>query len=297
MPSASETIGFIGLGKMGNPMLGHLLGANQKVTVFARRRTMAQMALEQGAVWASSPAELVANCSVVFTMVGGPDDVKDLYLGRDGLLARAKPQTCLIDMTTSTPKLAKRIHQKALQNSLLALDAPVTGGVAGAEKATLTFMVGAEATALDRIRPLLNLIGDKIFHMGGAGSGQLAKSCNQIAVAGIVTGMAEALNLAISAGASVEKTYQVLSSGTASSQLLTTLGRKMLDGDESVGFTISHFGKDLKIAHDLAADKGTDLPATDHCREICKAMQKAGNGDKGLQALLEFYQSRNRLNE
>ncbi len=284
-------IGFIGLGKMGTGMALNLLRAGHEVTVFARNQVQIQPVIAEGANWVDSPARLAACCEVVFTIVGGPDDVEAIYLGKDGLLETAGPKSVLVDMTTSSADLAEEIDKACSRRSVYFLDAPVTGGVAGANAGKLTFMVGGSVDALDRVRPLLEVMGSEIVHMGNSGTGQIAKSCNQIAVAGIILGATEALYHAEKNGIDVEKMSSVLDSGTASSVLLKALKNRLRETGDKATFSISHFIKDLRIASEAAASDGVRFSTVDFCLQYCEAIEKAGGGEAGLQVLLEYYKS------
>ncbi len=275
-------IGFIGSGKMGIPMAGNLLANGEKLAVYARSPAKAEPLIAVGASPCESIAELATDCNIIFTILGGPEDVEELYLGKAGLVLNAGPGTILIDMTTSSPQLAKKLHQKGLEASIRVLNAPVTGGVPAAETGKLCFMVGGDRDALASTIPLLKLMGNKIIHMGKAGAGQTAKACNQIAVAGILLGMSEALSLASSDDIDTEKVFEALNSGTASSTLMSRIGRKMLDGDTSASFTASHFIKDLQIATNIAARHGKTIYGADYCRKLCETLDP----DSGLQDLI-----------
>lgn len=282
-----EAIGLIGLGVMGGAMARRLLAAGHRLHVHARRRDRAAAVLQAGAVWAEDVAALARNCAHVLTIVGGPDDVAALYLGSGGLVAHAAPGACLVDMTTSSPGLARRIAAEAAARGLSALDAPVTGGAPGAEAGTLSFMVGGEAAALQTVRPLLMAMGRNVFAMGPAGSGQLAKAANQIAVAGILLGLAEALSFAEGSGLDAERVQEVLASGTAGGPLMQRLGPKMIAGDPAASFALDHFIKDLGVA--LETPAGGRLAAAGLCRALCREVAAGGGGRKGIQAIIEHY--------
>jgi len=277
-------VGFIGLGVMGGAMVRRLIGAGYEVHIHARNPDRAAPFLEHGAHWAGDVATLARSCRTVFTIVGGPDDVAALYLGGAGLIANAAPGAVVVDMTTSTPDLARQIASKAVDRGLSALDAPVTGGAPGAEAGTLTFMVGGEAGALEAVRPMLWTMGANIFSMGPAGAGQTTKASNQVAVAGILMGLAEALHHAETAGLAPDKVLEVLTTGTAGGPLMRRLGPKMVVGDTTASFAIDRFIKDLGIALDATA-----LPGTTLCRDLYRNLSERGGGAKGLQALIEHY--------
>ena len=197
-------VGWIGTGVMGAAMCGHLLAAGYPVTVFNRTRERAQALLDAGAGWASSPAEVAAASDVVFTIVGFPSDVREVVLGDDGVLAGARPGSVLVDMTTSEPSLAREIAEAARAKQVDALDAPVSGGDVGARNATLVIMVGGSEAAFERVRPLLEKLGQTIVLEGGPGAGQHTKMVNQIAIASGMIGVCEALLYAYRAGLDVE---------------------------------------------------------------------------------------------
>ena len=284
-----QSVGFIGLGIMGGAMVRHVMAAGHAVHVHARNRDRAAPFLREGALWADGAAALARSCATVLTIVGGPEDVAELYLGEDGLVANAAPGDCLVDMTTSAPDLARRIAAEAAGRGVMALDAPVTGGAPGAEAGTLTFMVGGEAAALAAVQPLLEVMGSRVFAMGAAGAGQIAKASNQIAVAGILLGLAEALAFAEASGLAPGKVQEVLATGTAGGPLMQRLGPKMAAGNPEVSFTIEHFIKDLGIAIAAMPEGATRLAAAALCRDHYAGLADAGGGRKGLQALIEYY--------
>ena len=291
LKAATEMIGFIGLGKMGAGMAINLLQSGQEVAVFARERQRIQPVLKAGAKWTKSSADLATSCDCIFTMLGGPEDVRAIYLGDDGLVENARPQTVLVDMTTSSADLARTIGQICAKRSLHFLDAPVTGGVTGAKSGQLTFMVGGAELILDRVAPYLECMGAKICHMGDVGFGQITKSCNQIAVAGILLGATEALNYADTQGLSVDKVNEVLSSGTAASPLIKSLGERLRNDGSKASFSISQFEKDLRIAAESAARNGEKISTVENCLEYCRKLESGDGGESGLQVLLEYYKS------
>ncbi|HMQ92896.1 NAD(P)-dependent oxidoreductase, partial [Amaricoccus sp.] len=194
-----------------------------------------------------------------------------------------------VDMTTSSPDVARRGGAEAAGRGVMALDAPVTGGAPGAEAGTLTFMVGGAPAALAAVRPLLEVMGSRIFAMGAAGAGQIAKAGNQIAVAGILLGLAEALAFAEASGLAPAKLQEVLATGTASGPLMQRLGPRMVGGNAEVSFTIDHFIKDLEIAIAAMPEDAARLAAAELCRDLYAGLAGAGAGRKGLQALIEHY--------
>lgn len=284
-------IGFIGLGKMGSGMALNLLRAGHEVSVFARNRNSIEPVLAAGANLVESPALLAASCDVVFTIVGGPTDVEAIYLGKDGLSDSARPECILVDMTTSSADLAEKIHEVCSKRLVHFLDAPVTGGVSGANSGKLTFMVGGSDEILKRVSPILEVMGSKIVHMGNCGAGQTAKQCNQIAVAGIILGAAESLCHAEINGIDVEKMGDVLESGTASSVLLKALRSRLKETGDKATFSVSQFVKDLRIASEAAAGEGKQFSTVDFCLQYAESIENLGSGEAGLQVLLKYYKS------
>jgi 3-hydroxyisobutyrate dehydrogenase len=290
--SALPRIGFIGTGIMGAPMAGHLLRAGHPLTVFNRTRERAQPLLEAGAAWADSPAAVAAASEIVITIVGFPEDVERTYLGPDGLIAHARPGALLIDMTTSSPSLAERIAREAAARGLQALDAPVSGGDVGARNATLSIMVGGEAAAFERARPVLERMGKTISHMGGPGAGQHTKMANQIVIASTVMGVAEGIAYARAAGLDGARVLAALGPGAAGSAQLAVQGPKMLVGDDAPGFMVKHFLKDLGIALAEAERMRLDLPGLALARRLFERVQaEPGGPERGTQSIIRAYRT------
>ncbi|HSV27348.1 MAG TPA: NAD(P)-dependent oxidoreductase, partial [Sedimentisphaerales bacterium] len=216
-------IGFIGTGVMGCSMAGHLLSAGYRLHIHNRTKPKAQSLIDAGAVWHNSPASLAPLCDVIITIVGFPQDVEQIYLAAEGLLAHAKTGAILIDMTTSRPDLAQRIYAAAKARGVSTLDAPVSGGDKGAREATLSIMVGGETCAFDMALPILRVMGRHIVHQGPAGSGQHVKLVNQVALAGNMLGICEALAYAKAAGLDPQRALQSISAGAAGSWSLANL--------------------------------------------------------------------------
>lgn len=285
-------IGFIGLGVMGNALVRHLLQHNYTVIGCTRTKAKAQDLIDSGMVWAESPAEVAAASEVIFTMVGLPSDVEAVYFDETtGLLAHAKPGTILVDLTTSQPSLAKRIHDVAITKQLHALDAPVTGGDIGAKNATLSIMVGGNIADYHLVYPLLTLFGKSITHYGSAGMGQHAKMANQIAIANNLLGMAELIAYSQAQGIDVTKMLATASSGSAASWQLANNGPKAISGDFAPGFYVAHFIKDMKIAVGEAHSANLTLPGVERVLAIFEALV-ATNPEincLGTQALIQYF--------
>jgi 3-hydroxyisobutyrate dehydrogenase len=278
-------IGWIGTGVMGSPMAGHLIDAGYQVDVFNRTRERAASLIEQGARWRDSPSEVAAEADVVFTMIGYPADVRQTVLGEGRLLEAMRPGSLLIDMTTSEPSLAAEIHAAAKARQIESLDAPVSGGDVGARNATLVIMVGGDASAFERARPLFEVLGKTITHSGEAGAGQHTKMMNQIAIASGMIGLCEALLYAHRAGLDVERALETIKGGAAGSWSLSNYGPRIVSGDFAPGFRIEHFIKDLGIALAESRRMNLSLPGTALAEQLYIAARAQGLGLEGTHAL------------
>ncbi|CAG7624957.1 NAD(P)-dependent oxidoreductase [Paenibacillus allorhizosphaerae] len=279
------TIGFIGIGVMGKSMASHLQRAGYVLHVYSRTRSKAEELIESGAVWHDAPGTLAEACDAVITMVGYPQDVEEIYLGPDGLVNRARPGSCLIDMTTSSPVLAKRIAEAAAARDLHALDAPVSGGDVGAREARLSIMVGGQREAFDAALPLLEKMGTNIVHQGAAGAGQYTKMCNQIAIASNMMGVCEALVYAEHAGLDPSTVLKSIESGAAGSWSLSNLAPRIIGGNFAPGFYVKHFIKDMRIALDSAQEMQLALPGLALACSLYEKLAGMGEADSGTQAL------------
>ena len=281
-----SSIGWIGTGIMGVPMCMHLVRAGYRVFIFNRTKQKAGELLSEGAIWCDSPAEVVRQADVVFTIVGYPDDVREVYFGSKGLLAEPASGRVFIDMTTTEPTLAREIYEKALGFGCFSLDAPVSGGDVGAVKGELSIMVGGDEEVFDSVRPLLGLLGGNIVYQGKAGSGQHAKMCNQITVAGVMIGICENLIYCKKAGLDPRTMLRSVGSGAASSWLLNNLGPRIMDGNYDPGFFVEHFIKDMEIALGESQRMGIDLPGLALVKSLYERASALGHGKLGTQALL-----------
>ncbi|MEK4199406.1 NAD(P)-dependent oxidoreductase [Cytobacillus sp. FSL K6-0265] len=290
MNKEETKIGFIGTGVMGKSMALHLIKAGYTVLLFSRTKEKAAPLISQGASWIDSPKELAKQANIVITMVGYPDDVKSIYLGEDGLIENANPHTYLIDMTTSTPTLAKEIAEKAKQKEMYAIDAPVSGGDIGAKNGTLSIMVGGDEAAYQSIFPILQYMGENIVYQGVAGAGQHTKMANQIAIASNMIGVCEAIIYAEKAGLNSENVLRSITSGAAGSWSLSNLVPRMISGDFSPGFYIKHFIKDMTIALDEAEKMGMETPGLSLAKEMYEKLATDGEGESGTQALYKYWE-------
>ncbi len=283
-----ETIGFIGTGVMGSSMARHLQAAGCKVGIYTRTRARAQALLDLGMKWYDAPAQLAADSDVVISMVGYPCDVESIYMEENGVLS-AKKGGYIVDMTTSSPKLAQRLYAAAKEKGIAALDAPVSGGDSGARNASLAIMVGGDAAAFDALLPVFQAMGKTINYFGGAGCGQYTKMANQIAIAAGMLGVAESLAYAQKMGLEAGKVLETIETGAAGSWSLSNLGRRMLRGDDAPGFYIKHFIKDMRIALESAREAGLELPGLQQAKKLYDQLAAEGMEDKGTQAIIKFY--------
>ena len=267
-------------------MCGHLLGTGYRVTVYSRTRERAEPLIERGAEWASSPVAAAAGSDVVVTMVGFPADVREVVLGPDGVLSAARPGSVLVDMTTSEPSLAREIHDAAQVKGVESVDAPVSGGDVGARNAALSIMIGGDPATVERIRPLLELLGKTIVHQGPPGAGQHTKMVNQILIATGMIGVCEALLYAYRAGLDLEAVLASVSGGAAGSWSLSNYAPRILEQDFEPGFFVEHFIKDMEIALSEARRLNLALPGLALAHELYLALRAQGGGRKGTQALM-----------
>lgn len=290
-----ERVAWIGAGVMGRSMCGHLLKAGYPVQVYNRSRAKAEALAAQGATVCSSPAEAAKGCDLVFSIVGFPSDVEQVLLGADGALSALKPGAALIDMTTSEPSLAVRIHAEAGKRGVQALDAPVSGGDLGAREATLAIMVGGEQAVFDRVLPLFQRMGKNIRLMGGPGAGQHTKMSNQILIAGTMIGVVESLLYARKAGLPLDPVIDVIGSGAAGSWSINNLGRRIAKNDFDPGFFIKHFVKDMGIALAEARAMNLSLPGLGLVQQFYLAAQAQGLESLGTQGLYKVLERLNGL--
>jgi 3-hydroxyisobutyrate dehydrogenase len=279
-------IGWIGTGVMGASMCGHLLTAGYRVTVYSRTRVKAQPLLDRGAQWAESSRAVAAESDVLFTMVGFPQDVRQVYFGADGVFSGARAGTILIDMTTTQPSLSREIAVAASAKGLSAIDAPVSGGDIGARNATLSIMIGGDTTSVQAVMPLFELLGKKIVHQGGPGAGQQAKLCNQIVIAGTMVGVCESLLYGYKAGLDLNRMLESIRGGAAACWTLDNLAPRILLRNFDPGFFVEHFIKDMGIALEEAKRMGLVLPGLTLVHQLYQTVQTLGHGRSGTHALM-----------
>jgi 3-hydroxyisobutyrate dehydrogenase len=288
---AKPSIAFIGTGVMGRSMAGHLAAAGHPLHVYNRSKDKAQPLLDSGARWHDSAGAAAAEAEVVITMLGFPQDVEQSYLGKGAIVEKARPGALLIDMTTSSPLLARRISEAASARGLEALDAPVSGGDLGAREARLVIMVGGEAPAFGRAQPILALLGKNISLQGRAGAGQHCKMANQIAVSVAMVAWCEALAYAKRAGLDPAKVHASISGGAAGGWAMTNLAPRALSGDFAPGFYVKHIRKDIAIAMASAKEMGLELPGLDCARVLYDRVAAKGWEEFGTQVLYRLYTS------
>ena len=282
-------IGFIGVGVMGNGMVKNLLKHGFEVNAYTRTRAKAQPALDAGAQWRPNVRQCVQDADAVITIVGFPRDVEQVYFDPDGILESARPGICLIDMTTTDPGQAQRIYAAAKQRGLDALDAPVSGGDTGAQAGTLSIMVGGEREVFARCLPIFQAMGQNIRYAGPAGSGQHTKMANQIAIAGTLAGVCEAIAYGQRAGLDVCEMLEAISGGAAGSWQMQYNGAKIAQEDYAPGFFIKHFVKDMALAEAGAHERGLELPVLEKVLAMMRQLEGEGCGEEGTQALIRAY--------
>lgn len=284
-----KKIGFIGVGIMGKSMIRNLMKAGFEVAVYNRTKEKALDVVEEGAVWCDSVAECAAGRDAVISIVGYPKDVEEVYFGEKGIIASADKGTYIIDMTTTSPKLAVRIAEEGEKAGLHPLDAPVTGGDTGAKAGTLTILVGGKKEDFESCKTVFEAMGKNIDYEGPAGCGQHTKMCNQIAIAGALAGACEAMAYAKNVGLDVRTMLNSISTGAAGSAQMSNVASRVLDDDFNPGFFLKHFIKDMSIAQDEAQDVDTKLAVLDDVLAMCRDLEEQGMGDLGTQALIKHY--------
>jgi 3-hydroxyisobutyrate dehydrogenase len=282
----TQRIAWIGTGVMGASMCGHLIAAGHPVTIYSRTRAKAQPLLDRGADWADSPEAAARDADVVFTMVGFPADVREVYLGEHGVLQSLRTGAIAVDMTSTSPSLAQQIYRTAADRGVGAIDAPVSGGDVGARNATLSIMVGGDRDTVDAVMPLFRVMGKTIIYEGAAGAGQHTKLCNQIVVAGTMIGVCESLFYGQTAGLDLEKVLEAIRGGAAACWTLDNLAPRILKRNFDPGFFVDHFVKDMGLALEEARRMNISLPGLALVHEIYQRVQALGHGRKGTHALM-----------
>jgi 3-hydroxyisobutyrate dehydrogenase len=279
------TIGWVGTGVMGASMVAHLHKAGYRCIIYTRTKVKAALLLEQGLEWADSPGQVAAQADVIFTIVGFPEDVREVYLNENGIVDSAKEGSILVDMTTTEPSLAAEIYQAAKGKGVQSIDAPVSGGDVGAKNAELSIMVGGDQEAVDDVMPLFKLMGKNIVYQGKAGSGQHTKMCNQITIAGTMIGVCESLLYGHKAGLDLTTMLSSISGGAAGCWTLNNLAPRIVNRNFDPGFYVEHFIKDMSIALKEGEAMGLSLPGLALVKQLYLAVQAQGHGKMGTHAL------------
>ena len=281
-----KKIAFIGVGVMGKFMVSNLLKNGFEVSIYARNKAKVEDSIKEGAIFCETIKECVQNKDAIITIVGYPKDVEEVYLSQEGIINSASQNSYLIDMTTTTPTLSIKIHEEAKKKNLKALDAPVSGGDIGAKNATLSIMVGGEKEDFEACKKLFEAMGKTIVYAGNAGSGQHTKMANQIAIAGVMAGVSEAIAYGKKMGLDIPTMLASISNGAAQSFHLTNNAPKMYKREFEPGFYIKHMVKDLKIAN----EEMPNLKVLKDVLEIYETLEKNGDGDLGTQAICKYYE-------
>ena len=281
-----KKVAFIGVGVMGKFMVSNLLKNGFEVSIYARNKAKVEDSIKEGAIFCETIKECVQNKDAIITIVGYPKDVEEVYLSQEGIINSASQNSYLIDMATTTPTLSIKIHEEAKKKNLKALDAPVSGGDIGAKNATLSIMVGGEKEDFEACKKLFEAMGKTIVYAGNAGSGQHTKMANQIAIAGVMAGVSEAIAYGKKMGLDIPTMLASISNGAAQSFHLTNNAPKMYKREFEPGFYIKHMVKDLKIAN----EEMPNLKVLKDVLEIYETLEKNGDGDLGTQAICKYYE-------
>ena len=281
-------VSFIGLGTMGYPMAGYISRAGHNVTVFNRTKSKAEKWLKTySGKMSETPAEAAKDSDFVFTCVGNDNDLKEVTFGKNGIFKSIKKGSVYIDNTTASASIAREIYSYAKKNGFGFLDAPVSGGQAGAENGALTVMIGGDQKDYDKASPVINCYSKKMKLLGKAGNGQLSKMVNQICIAGLVQGLSEGINFGIKAGLNMEEVIEVISKGAAQSWQMENRYKTMIDNNFDFGFAVDWMRKDLKIAMEEARKNNSLLPITEIIDTYYEDVQKMGGNRWDTSSLIK----------
>ena len=286
-------VSFIGLGVMGYPMAGYISKAGHNVTVYNRTKSKAEKWIKEykGKI-AETPQEAAKDSDFVFTCVGNDDDLKEVAVGKKGIFNTIKKSSVYIDNTTASAKIAKEFYLRAKNQGFGFLDAPVSGGQAGAEKGALTVMVGGDKEIFEKAQPIISCYSKKVKLLGPSGSGQLAKMVNQICIAGLVQGLSEAINFGLNAGLNMEDVIEVISKGAAQSWQMENRYKTMIDDKFEFGFAVDWMRKDLKIALDEAKKNNSPLPIAQIVDAYYEEIQKMGGNRWDTSSLIRRFRKK-----
>ena len=283
----AETVGFIGLGVMGQPMALNLIKGGHRLVVHSRSCGPVNEVAAAGATAAASPADVARQTSVIITMLPDTPDVEAVIAGENGVLSGLQPGSVVIDMSSISPVSTRALAERVAASEGFMLDAPVSGGQIGAVNASLSIMVGGDEAAFERVRPVLACMGnpERIIYIGQSGAGQICKICNQVAIGGALAGVSEAFALAKKAGVDAARVRQALLGGFAASRVLEVHGERMLTGNYAPGFRTRLYQKDLRIANETASANAVAMPATALVTQLVNALVASGGGDLDYAAL------------
>ncbi len=282
---ANAKIGWIGTGIMGAPMAGFLKDAGYDVSVYNRTRSKAEGLIAKGCRWYDTPAEMAEDCNIIFTIIGYPKDVEEVYFGDAGIFKTVRENSVLIDMSTSLPGLAVRIHEQCQKIEAHSVDAPVSGGDVGAQNGILSVMIGGEKDIVDQVMPIIDRFSKSMVYQGKAGSGQHTKMCNQIVGAVTMIGVAESLIYGHKAGLDLDTMLASIGKGAAACWTLDNLAPKIIQRDFEPGFMIEHLVKDLSIALEESERMNLKLPGLALVKGLYETLLEEGYATKGTQAL------------
>jgi 3-hydroxyisobutyrate dehydrogenase len=283
-------VSFIGLGVMGAPMAGHLASAGHDVTVYNRTGEKADAwAARYHGRTAPTPAAAAEGADAVFSCVGADHDLEEVTLGRDGTFAAMRKGALFVDHTTVSAAIARRLGAEGAERGLLVMDAPVSGGQAGAENGKLSVMCGGTAQAFALAEPLMKAYAARIVHVGEAGAGQTTKMCNQIAIAGVIQGVAESLRFAQAAGLDTDKVFEAISAGAASSWQMQNRWATMAQDQFDFGFAVDWMRKDLGLTLDEARRNGATLPLTALVDQFYAEVQAMGGGRQDTSSIVRRF--------
>ncbi len=282
------TVAFLGLGVMGYPMAGHLVKAGHDVTVYNRTATKAEAwAKEHGGAHAATPREAAARCDFVMSCVGNDDDLRSVCLGDDGAFAGMAEGSIFVDHTTVSAKVTKELYEAGAERGIAFVDAPISGGQAGAENGVLSVMCGGDEATYAKAEPVIDAYARICRRIGESGAGQMTKMCNQIAIAGLVQGLSEALHFTEKAGLDGRAVVEVISQGAAGSWQMSNRYETMIDDEFNHGFAVDWMRKDLGICLDTADEVGASLPVTALVDQFYKDVQKLGGGRWDTSSLIK----------
>ena len=283
-------IAWIGTGVMGESMAGHLLDAGHELFVYNRTKSKTDNLVKRGATLLNEIKDAPEFAEVIFTMVGYPKDVEDVYLGENGLITTAKKGQVFVDMTTSSPSLAEKINTEFLKVGAYAFDLPVTGGDVGARNATLSIMAGGDKKVFEEVvLPLVEILGKSITYFGEAGKGQYAKLANQIAIATTMISVAESFKFAKEVGLDLDSFFKTVSTGSGGSFSMTSYGPRILNEDFKPGFFTHHFIKDMKLALEECEKMDIKLPGLETAYKIYNELEEEVRNTNGTQAISKWY--------